>query len=149
MENAIKSVETIGLRKAAKLHGVPKSTLSRRKASGNVGFHGSGSMTRLSKATEELLVQMLQTCSNWGYGLTQSNIRTLVENYLKQTKQTALFNDGKPGKRWLKGFLRRWQDQLSTRKADNIGSQRAASCTDEIIDKYSETCKKHFESSSI
>jgi hypothetical protein len=68
IENAMKSVKTIGLRKAAKLHGVPKSTLSRRKASGNVGFHGSGSTTRLSKATQELLVHMLQTCSDWGYG---------------------------------------------------------------------------------
>jgi hypothetical protein len=45
------STENPKIRKAAKLHGVPKSTLSRRKASGNDCFHGSGWTTQLSKAT--------------------------------------------------------------------------------------------------
>jgi hypothetical protein len=49
----------ISLRKAAIIYGIPKSTLSERKANQNIGFHGGGTTTKLSQQTELILVHML------------------------------------------------------------------------------------------
>ena len=57
----------------------------------NTGFHGTGTTTALSKETEQLLVHMLKCFGDWGYGLTFKNVQSIVEDYLNQTNQTAIF----------------------------------------------------------
>ena len=115
----------------------------------NLGFHGSGSTTRLSKETEILLVQMIKCFGDWGYGLTFSSIQSIISEYLLQTGQQMLFVNGIPGRDWWYGFLNRWKSDLSLRKAENIASLRASSCTQEIINKYFENCRKTFNEERI
>jgi hypothetical protein len=73
----------------------------------------------------------------------------IVSDYLKQTNQIQLFKNGKPGKDWYYCFLKRWKNDLSLRKADNIASQRAASCTNGIIENYFVNCSKVFSEAKI
>jgi hypothetical protein len=108
IENALHALAStqMNLTRAALSFGITKTTLSRRLANNNQGFHGSGSTTKLSRQTEELIVHMLQAFSDWGYGLTNGNVRTIVEDYLRRTQQLNLFKNGKPGKDWLAGLKR-------------------------------------------
>jgi hypothetical protein len=115
----------------------------------NTGFHGEATTTALSKETEQLLVHMLKCFGDWGYGLTFRNKQSIVEDYLNQTNQTAIFKNNKPGKDWWYSFLNRWKSDVSIRKADNIASLRAASCTDDVINRYFENCKKQFDEANI
>jgi hypothetical protein len=151
VENALADIVNTGvsLRKVALRYGIPRSTLLDRKRSNNLGFHGQGTTTKLSRQTEEILVHLLQAFADWGYGLTAVNVRSLVGDYLKQTDQTTLFKNGKPTQDWWYGFSRRWANEISLRRADNIGSLRAASCTDDIINRYFETCSKQFTLAEI
>ena len=89
IKNALYDMETneTTLRKAAFKFNIPKSTLKDRKSNGNNDFHGNGSTTNLSKQTEQLLVHMLKSLSDWGYGLTFIEVQDLVFEYLKQTNQ--------------------------------------------------------------
>jgi hypothetical protein len=68
---------------------------------------------------------------------------------LSSTRQTHLFKNGKPGLDWYYHFLKRWEHVLAVRKADNISSLRAKSCTVEIVDKYLENCKTVFQQAGI
>ncbi len=108
IENALHALAStqMNLTRAALSFGITKTTLSRRLAN-NQGFHGSGgSTTRLSRQTEEFIEHMLQAFSDWGYGLTNGNIRTIVEDYLRRTQHLDLFKNGNPGKDWLAGLKR-------------------------------------------
>jgi hypothetical protein len=53
-----------------------------------------------------------------------------------QTEPQYLLNTNKPGKDWWHGFKNRRKTQLSLRQAENIASTRAASCTEEILNRY-------------
>jgi hypothetical protein len=92
---------------------------------------------------------MLKALSDWGYGLTVANVQSIVREYLEQTNQKQLFKSGKPSRDWWYGFSKRWKHEISLRKADNISSNRAASCTDEIVNHYFETCAKQFALAQI
>jgi hypothetical protein len=79
----LKSKE-LSLRKASTLFKVPRSTLYDH-LTGKSQSIGVGSATILSKATEELLVHMLVTFGDWGYGLkfrqNQSILKVNIINF--------------------------------------------------------------------
>ena len=50
---------------------------------------------------------------------------------------------------WHLCFKKRWSLQLSERKTKNISSLRASSCTDNIINKFFETCKAIYENANF
>ena len=89
----------LSIRKAAQIYNIPRTTLQRR-IENNSGLIGSGTTTTLSRATEELLVHSIKKVGSWGYGLTFRHVQRVVHHYLVQTKQTHLFNNGKPGRDW-------------------------------------------------
>ena len=92
---------------------------------------------------------MIKCFGDWGYGLTFSSIQSIISEYLLQTGQQMLFVNGIPGRDWWYGFLNRWKSDLSLRKAENIASLRASSCTQKIINKYFENCRKTFNEERI
>ena len=139
--NSTDKTQKLSLRKAAELFKVPKSTLSDRYKKDNLGFHGSGSTTYLSTVTENLLVEMLIVFGDWGYGVTFTDMQSIILNYLRQTNQINLFKNGKPSKGWWYKFLNRHKQLLTLRLAGNICSNRAASCTKEIIGKFFDNCR--------
>ena len=137
------------LRKCAFKYRVPKSTLITRNKCGNLGFHGSARATHLSDPTERLLVHMLQCFGDWGFGLTFTNVKSIIVEYLTETGQQNLFVNGAPTKHWWYSFIKRWKAELSIRKADNLATNRASSCTSEVVNKYFENCKKQFDNANI
>ena len=76
--------------------------------------------TALSKQTEELIVRMVISFGDWGYGLTFTAIQSIISEYLKESQQESVFKGGNPGRDWWYGFINRWKSLLSLRKADNI-----------------------------
>ena len=97
VENALKHhrEQGISLRKCAFKFNVPKPTLIDRNKSKNAGQHRFERPTALSVETEKL-IHLIQCFSGWGYGLTPADIISMVQYYLKNTKQEHLFNNGKP-----------------------------------------------------
>lgn len=73
-----------------------------------------GGQTILSKNVERLIVEILITCSSWGYLLTTFDLRTIMKSYL-DTKGTNIkkFKDNMPGIDFAMCFLRRHRDTLS------------------------------------
>ena len=138
----------LSIRKAAQIYNIPRTTLQRR-IENNSGLIGSGTTTTLSRATEELLVHSIKKVGSWGYGLTFRHVQRVVHHYLVQTKQTHLFNNGKPGRDWYKRFKQRWKHTLSEREAENIAKARAASCTKNHIDSYFEVLVKAYDEAEL
>ncbi len=68
---------------------------------------------------------------------------------MEQTNQTTLFKNNKPGRDWWSSFLKRLRNDISIRKAGNIGTLRAASCTNEIVDHFFNNCKEQFDAAKI
>jgi hypothetical protein len=92
---------------------------------------------------------MIMCFGDWGYGLTFSYIQSIIAEYLLQTEQQYSFKNGKPGKDWWYGFKNRWKTQLPLKLAENIASTRAASCTEEIINRYFINCQSKFNEEGI
>ena len=138
VENALKHhrEQGISLRKCEFKFNVPKSTLIERNKSRNADQHGSGRPTALSVETEKLLIHLIQCFSDRSYGLTPADIISIVQHYLKNTKQEHLIKNGKPSLQWWYDFKERWNHDVALRKSDNITSNRASSCTSNIVDKY-------------
>lgn len=139
----IKSNE-MTIRKASRTFRIPYSTLENR-INKNVLSTGSGSATILSRATEELIVHALKFLADCGLGRTFKQVQAIVADYLKITKQTKLFKNGKPGRDWFNHFMNRWREELSIRKAELISSQRATCCTNETIDYFFTNLNKEIE----
>jgi hypothetical protein len=87
--------------------------------------------------------------ANWGYRLTFVSIQSIIQEYLRYSKQNSIFRNKRPGRDWYNGFLKPWDYIFSSRKADYIASARAMSCTDEIIEKYFRNCQIVFNEQKI
>lgn len=68
------------LKVAARKFGIPVGTLFNR-------FHGQhfrkvGRPTALPQEVEEKLVDLINTCAEWGFPLTKHDVRKFVENHM-------------------------------------------------------------------
>ena len=88
---------------------------------------------------------MIIVFGKWGHGVTFRDIQIIISNYLSETNQQNLFKNGKPSKGWWYDFLNRHKALISLRKAGNISTNRAASCTKEIINKFFDNCKQLYD----
>jgi hypothetical protein len=130
------------------LYSIPLTTVSRRQK--NIGLTiGSGTTTILSRATEELLVDMMRRLADWDYGLTFTHVQKVIHDYLKRTDQLNLFKNGRPGKKWFILFKKIWKYELSERPTENIAISRAASCTTKQVDDFFENVSKAYETANI
>jgi hypothetical protein len=152
MQLAIKDVNrnTYSLNQAAKLYGIPKTTLfdrvnNRYDRPGT----GSGATSWLPEEFESLLVDALIKLAEWGYGLNFSGVKMIVRSFLKNTEFKHLFKNGIPGVDWYRHFMHRHRTQISERKVQNLASNRAYSCTPDIIDDFFTLLSKQFDSSNF
>jgi hypothetical protein len=131
---SLESGEQKSLRIAATTYGVSKSVLHDRMT----GKHKSalGRVTILSETTEQLLVQLIVKMSDIGFSLTRNELLELVTNYLKKTEQTELFKNSTPTKNWYYSFIKRHRATLTTRKSNNMPSNRARSTNVKVIDRW-------------
>ena len=72
------------------------------------GAAGVGRPRAISQVTETLVVKFVQFMSDIGFSLKINDILTVVENYLKGSKQSYLFKAGKLTRKWYYGFMRKY-----------------------------------------
>ncbi len=116
--------------RAAREHGVPRVTLL-----DNVkGTHKTGAPGRptvLSKCEEEVLVSRIVLFGQYNYPVSKRHLRDMVKAYLDKRRDT-IFKENRPGKNWVKAFLKRHADQVVVRTPTNIRRSRAAVSPAEI-----------------
>ena len=96
--------------KAALLYGVPEQTL-RDRAHGRIqpDRRSSGPDTLLSLSEEQSLCSHVKEMAMYGYGYSNRELQELATD-------TAIYlgkwndKDKLLGRKWLKGFLKRWPD---------------------------------------
>ena len=125
MQAACKAVceEKKKLREAARLYGVPPSTLKDR-LKGRKPFH-QVERTVISSKEEERLVVWMKECARRGFGRTMGQVQRAVQSILNERNAVTLFKDNLPGKKWVSLFLQRHKD-VTLRTPQALGAQRAS-----------------------
>jgi len=85
-EKAVKNLD-MSLREAAKLYGVPRSTLSDRVTKKHGSQHGG--VTLLTKEEELLIVKHVKALAEFGFPVTGADLRNHVKNYLDKKGATT------------------------------------------------------------
>lgn len=129
---------------AAKQYNIPRTTLAdhvhRRRTK-----VGAGRPTILTPGEEKELVVTCQVLQRMGFGLTREAVSMVVQDYIKDhPERDRAFGSSGPGYDWWKSFSRRWPD-LTTRKPQHLGTQRAKASTRQNLDEWYEKVKKFFE----
>ncbi|XP_062615613.1 uncharacterized protein LOC134277310 [Saccostrea cucullata] len=126
--------------KAAKVYGVPKTTLLDR-VSGTISADAvkSGPAPTLDIDQEARLVEHIKLMANYGYGYTRSEVVDLATSLaihlgLREKDKPFTLN-------WFYSFLSRWPE-LKTIKARGLAMTRAKSASQENIDKYFQELEK-------
>ena len=135
-EKAISDIQNgLSLRKSAEKHGLHYSVLYRHLKRGpNLKKHGG--QTALSLEEEQLFVDRLKICGEWGYPIDTTTLRLLVKDFLdRRGKEVKRFKDNLPGRDFVESFIKRHKEQLAVRMCQNIKRSRAG-VTPETINNY-------------
>lgn len=139
IKNAVDAVryKKMSLRRASEAFGVPKSTISDHLNS-KEPIKKCGGQTVLNTNEENLLVEGLLKCSEWGFPMKCRDIQLVVQSYLdrlgKSINKNNRFKNNLPGKDWVELFLKR-NNTLSLRFGENIKRVRAAVSTS-VLNEY-------------
>jgi transposase-like protein len=125
----------VRVQKAARMFGVPPQTL-RDRVLGHI--HAKtflyGGDTLFTHEEKKSLVEHVETLAELGYGY--SNVRLqqlageLAHDLGKKKENKAMSN------KWLTGFLKCWNDRLTSLNPRKLESTRAKSVTPGVLDKY-------------
>lgn len=126
------------LRKCASIYEIPMMTIHRHATQVNIG--PIGRPTLLPNEAEALIARILSTMSEWGFGLTQLQVRSVASDYLASVGDNRIV-----GRMWFEGFMKRYSDIISLRKSTNLASNRATAITKACIDDFFAMLKKQFD----
>ena len=110
MTEAMKAVKLKkkGLREAAREYGVPVATLKRR-VDGTVPVDARpGPAKVLTREEEEKLCKYCMDMCDMGYGMSVEDVRTVAFHIAESSGRAHPFKDGKAGRDWYEGFMRRF-----------------------------------------
>ncbi|XP_065363191.1 uncharacterized protein LOC135956584 [Calliphora vicina] len=99
-----------------------------------------GPQTVLSDSEEKRLVKWCQDLAKCGFPLKSEDLLNTVQTIVKEEQRTTPFLNGRPGRKWYQGFLKR-HPCLSIREAEGISKGRAV-VTEEAIRKWFNGLKK-------
>lgn len=108
---------------AEKRFHIPRRTIENKVKQKHI--KKAGGQQRLSIAEEQQIVKVLICCSDFGSPLSRFELSLVVHDYLKKNKKEHLFQGKLPGKWWIRNFLARHKDSLTTRAVQNIKRARA------------------------
>lgn len=122
LEQAIEAVRErrMSLRQAAKDYEVPRATLCDRLKED--AQEKLGRPTELTMEEEAVLVERLIIMGNWGFPLSTNDLRHVIQTYLNEQGRATRFINNRPGKDFVKGFMKR-HPQLTVRTANLIKRQ--------------------------
>ena len=133
-KNALSDVSTgSSVRSAAKRYGMSEGIIRHRIIMEKEGRNliGRGKTTTLDKETEASLARCIGTMCRLGFSPTREQIKELVYEYVSQNKIKSPFKDGRPGKDWLRLYMKR--NNLSMKKANMISSARKSATSNPFI----------------
>ena len=133
MQAALKAVEEgESISKAARDHGIPKTTLFDH-TSGRVA-HGTkpGPRPYLNSEEEKELATYLKHCAKVGYGRTRRDVLGLVQT---AASDKGVLRSSRISQGWWHRFLERQKD-LSLRQGDSTAHVRMDAMNKETIDHY-------------
>lgn len=123
MKSAVESVceKKVGLHKAAKMHGVPKTSLLRhvkhhqsQKDDNKINILPMGRKPILGKSLEKKLVQYVLLLESKLFGVTIGDIKRLAYDLAVKNKIAHPFSAGEAGRGWVDLFLQRHQNEVCT-----------------------------------
>ena len=134
MKKALEVVQKneLSIRKAAELHGVPKTTLHDRVLGKLKNDGCSGPSKHLTVQEEEELVNFLYRCARIGYPCTRKQVLTIVQEHLIKKGSSKVVTNG-----WWQRFRKR-HENLSLRTAAPLSLPRAKAMDRDTIDHYFE-----------
>jgi len=136
MEEAVHLVgQGYSIYKAAKLTGVPRTTLNDRFTGRVQDPTKWGGQPIFSREMEEKLVKHVTTMARFGYGYTRSQLIFLATDMSEFGKKRKCSKQ--LSRNWLDGFLGRWPE-LRVTKPRKLCITRAESTTPAVIEAYFE-----------
>lgn len=132
MTEALKAVKLHGkgLREAAREYNVPVTTLKRRVDDKVTVDAKPGPPTVLTKEEQKLCKYCFDMC-NMGYGLTVEDVRIKAYQIAQISGRPHPFRDGRAGRDWYEGFLRRFPQIALRREA--LSYMRAKNATEKVM----------------
>ncbi|CAK9832813.1 hypothetical protein ANTRET_LOCUS9594 [Anthophora retusa] len=136
-EEAMKAaIEDVQLRKmpirtAARKFGVPRITLKYKVEGKSPIERNMGPPPILSKIEEDEISQWIEKMAAARFPITPDKLITSVQRFIKEVKRPNLFKNDRPGKTWLKAFLRR-SSTISKRISQNLTDSRASVTNTEL-----------------
>lgn len=150
IQRAVKAVNErrMSYEEASHCYNVPKSTIHDR-AKGKYKAAAAGAPRKLSQSVELIIVDLLKFMSEIGFGLKKGDVLIVVENYLRESKQTNLFKGGIPTKKWYNGFIKKYENEISIRKASGMQAVRAVATQPKIIDNWFEQLSEIYRKNNL
>lgn len=113
------------IRTAAKKFGVPRITLTNKVTGKSPMERKMGPTSILTPEEEHKICDWVQKMAKAGFPVTTEQLIVSVEKYLKEIKRPCvLFKHGRPGRTWVKAFIRR-NPTISMRISQNLTASRA------------------------
>uniref|UniRef100_A0A7M5XHY1 HTH psq-type domain-containing protein n=1 Tax=Clytia hemisphaerica TaxID=252671 RepID=A0A7M5XHY1_9CNID len=135
MQHAIQACinKELGIKEAARVYNLPKSTLHRR-VTGLTQSSQPGRRTILTKREEARFTTGLNAMARWHMPYGKTQLQLMVKRYLDKSGQNLLFlKDNLPGDGWARGFIRR-----NKIKQTKVKSARFAVTNKDLKDYYKE-----------
>lgn len=137
LKEAISAIEKgASIRYAAKAHKIPVTTLFNKFKNNETVLKRSGPAPVLSKKVEDTLVSWIIYRAERGHPISKTDILDGVQRYVKETGIETPFNNGRPGRHWIEGFMKRYKSVLSARTAQNLIKDRADVCEQDLRDWF-------------
>lgn len=138
MEKAIEDVKRgVSHSVAAKNNNVPRSTLISKIKGYAPVERRMGPQSILTKEEETVLVQWIFTMANAGFPVSTDQLFDSVKRLLSDLKRDNPFTDGRPGRKWYIGFMKR-NPQVANRMAQNLTMSRASVTENNVRDWFKE-----------
>jgi len=136
MKAAVVSVvnETLGLREASRVCNIPVETI-RRRVNRSVRMGCKPGPTTVLTDEEDKLVSYLISMADMGNGIKRDTVMEMAFMIAEKTHKDHPFTDGKAGRAWFEGFLRR-HPKLTIRSPQALLYNRAICANRETVDEF-------------
>lgn len=128
------------IRRAAKIHGIPESTIRAKLPAGvdwTANVKRPGRPTVLTKQEEDRIIDWIIEMAKAGFPVDSQRLKTSVAHYLKSIGRSNVVGTHTPGRKWLNLFLKR-HPKISRRIPSALSKQRTYVTEDKIRNWFGE-----------
>ena len=130
---------TFSMRAIAKDYQIPPTTLHRHLS--NPFLKATGRPPPLPARAEEQICKVISYCGQFGWPMGKEQLYDLVQNYVKDQGLQTPFKNGRPGRTWYRGFLRR-HPEITVRDPEGVSKNRAEGLDPIIIGEFFDMVEK-------